>query len=81
MRIGTNLDGRQVAKIDAKLGAQPVNQIFPNATLDLNTVPTAIWIASDTGEVAKIQLELETGRSISIAFSKWNTPVSITKPV
>jgi serine/threonine-protein kinase len=77
----TNLDGRQVAKIDAKLGAQPVNQIFPNATLDLNTVPTAIWIASDTGEVAKIQLELETGRSISIAFSKWNTPVSITKPV
>jgi len=75
----TDLNGQRVVEVDATIPAEAVNNILRGVATQ--PVPATTWIAADTGALAKITLHVDTQRSITLAFSNWNEPVTVSKPV
>jgi serine/threonine-protein kinase len=74
-----SIDGVETKRLTAEIPATPVNELFTNVAN--GTVPATIWVDDGNGALAKITLQPDAGRSITLAFSKWNVPVTVTKPI
>lgn len=74
------LNGIDTVKITGTVSADAVNAIAPQIGAK-DAVPATAWVRKD-GDHALVQAKLDVseGNSITMTLSKWDEPVTVTKP-
>lgn len=74
------VNGVQTAKVTGTVSADAVNKIAPQIGAT-EAVPGTAWIRTD-GDNALVQakLDISEGNSVQMTLSKWDEPVTVTKP-
>jgi lipoprotein LprG len=74
------INGVQTVKVTGQVNADAVNKLIPQLKAS-GSVPGTAWIEKD-GDHNLVQAEIEPagGGSVVVALSKWNEPVTVTKP-
>lgn len=74
------IDGTETVKVTGQVSADAVNQLIPSLQAT-SPVPGTAWIENG-GEhnLVRAQIEPTGDSSIELTLSKWNEPVTVTKP-
>jgi lipoprotein LprG len=67
-------------KVTGNVSADAVNKLIPQIKAT-GPVPGTAWIAKDGDHnLVQAQVDPSSGNSIQMTLSKWNDPVTVTKP-
>jgi lipoprotein LprG len=73
------INGVETVKITGKLSADAVNKLIDLKVTD--AVPGIAWVEKGGDHnLVQAQIDPASGTSIQMTLSKWNTPVTVTKP-
>lgn len=74
------INGEDAVKITGTVSADAVNKIAPQIGAK-DAVPGTAWVRKD-GDKALLQakLDIADGKSVQMTLSKWDEPVTVTKP-
>ncbi len=75
-----NIAGADTVRVTGTVSAEAVNSIAPQLAAT-GPVPATAWIAeNDKKELVQAQLQPKDGVSITMTFTDWGKPVTVTKP-
>lgn len=74
------VNGVDTVKVTGTVSADAVNKLIPQVKA-AGPVPGTAWIAKDGDHnLVQAQIDPSSGNSIQMTLSKWNDPVTVTKP-
>ena len=74
------VNGVDTVKVTGNVSADAVNKLIPQVKAT-GPVPGTAWIAKDGDHnLVQAQIDPSSGNSIQMTLSKWNDPVTVTKP-
>jgi lipoprotein LprG len=74
------IEGTETVRVTGTVSAEAVNAIAPQLGAT-GPVPATAWIAdNDKKELVQAKLEPREGVSITMTFTEWGKPVTVTKP-